>query len=150
MSDALNKTVENAENLKNHYNLFKTSKTNVPYIQNVNGEPYWFVNGKNTDVKVIDMTKIDIKVNSITSNELNDVTIEQCLKNGESAKTESESKYLDFNQLNNFAKSINSEFLSKSKGATKQEISSLVTKEYVDTTFATKGDVIDTSNFLTI
>jgi hypothetical protein len=113
MSKSLNKTVENAENLKNHYNLFKTSKTNIPYIQNINGEPYWFVNGKNTDVKVIDMTKVDVKVNSITSNELNDITIEQCLKNGNSVSEISESKYLDFNQLNNFAKSINLEFLSK-------------------------------------
>lgn len=137
MSEALNKTVENAENLKNHYNLFKTSKTNVPYIQNVNGVPYWFVNGKNTDVQVLDVSQINIDVKSITSNELDNVTIEQCLKNGNSVSEISESKYLDFNQLNNFAKSINSEFLQKNQGVTKKELSdnNYANLDYLNTNF---------------
>ena len=129
MTQALNKTVENAENLKNHYNLFKTSKTNVPYIQNINGESYWFVNGKNTDVKVIDESQINIEVNPILNNELNDVTIEQCLKKGGTVAETPEYKYLDFNQLNNFAKSINSEFLQKNQGVTKEELN---TKNYAN------------------
>lgn len=150
MSDALNKTVENAENLKNHYNLFKTSKTNVPYIQNVNGEPYWFVNGKNTDVQVLDKSLIEnIEVTSITSGDLNETTINRCLKNGESVKTVSDSRYLDFNQLNNFAKSINSEFLSKNQGVTKEELTPLVTKEYVDNNFVKQDNTVNTDDFLT-
>lgn len=46
MDEVLNKTLSRAQNYKDLYALFKNSKTNVPYIKNVNGRDYWFVNGK--------------------------------------------------------------------------------------------------------
>ena len=33
---------------KDHLAQFRNNRTNVPYIREVNGEPYWFVNGRNT------------------------------------------------------------------------------------------------------
>lgn len=152
MTQALNKTVENAENLKNHYNLFKTSKTNVPYIQNINGVPYWFINGKNTEVQVLDASQINIEVNPILNNELNDVTIEQCLKKGGTVTETPEYKYLDFNQLNNFAKSINSEFLSKNQGVTKQELNTknYANLDYLNTNFTKLFSYIDSDKTATL
>ena len=32
--------------------IFKDGRTNIPYIKNINGTNYWFVNGKNTEVPV--------------------------------------------------------------------------------------------------
>ena len=40
--------------LKDTYNMFQNSQTNVPYIVRVNGIPYWFVNGKNTGIMIPD------------------------------------------------------------------------------------------------
>ena len=148
METAVNKTVENTKNFKDFYALFKNSNVNVPYIETVAGEPYWFVNGKNTEVKVLDISKINIT--SITNNELNNVTIEQCLKKGVNTTEIPEYKYLDFNQLNSFAKSINSEFLQKNQGVTKQELLLLATKEYVDTNFARKDSIVNTNTSLNV
>lgn len=36
------------DSLDEHLALFKNNKTNVPYIRELNGRKYWFVNGKNT------------------------------------------------------------------------------------------------------
>lgn len=111
MSDALNKTVENAENLKNHYNLFKTSKTNVPYIQNINGEPYWFVNGKNTETKVLDEDKLNVKVNQITESEYNDISNRYLTSTSPIDIPDKPqnyiNKYLEKYEMTKFAKDIN-------------------------------------------
>ena len=32
--------------------IFKDGRTNIPYIKNINGVNYWFVNGRNTNVQV--------------------------------------------------------------------------------------------------
>lgn len=40
-----------SQDLKDHLSEFKSNKTNVPYIRYINGEGYWFVNGKNTGCK---------------------------------------------------------------------------------------------------
>ena len=47
--------------IKELYNIFKNSKTNVPYAKKVKDEYYWFINGKNTGLKVTakDMTITD-------------------------------------------------------------------------------------------
>lgn len=36
------------QDIKDHLAYFKNYRTNVPYLRNVNGVPYWFVNGRNT------------------------------------------------------------------------------------------------------
>lgn len=33
---------------KDHLSEFRNRRTNVPYIREVGGTPYWFVNGRNT------------------------------------------------------------------------------------------------------
>ena len=46
MDDIINKTYIDSQNYKDLLAIFKNSKTNVPYIKNINGINYWFVNGK--------------------------------------------------------------------------------------------------------
>ena len=46
MDDIINKTYSDSQNYKDLLAIFKNSKTNVPYIKNINGINYWFVNGK--------------------------------------------------------------------------------------------------------
>lgn len=46
MDDILNKKYVTDQNYKNLLSIFKNSKTNVPYIKQVNDNEYWFVNGK--------------------------------------------------------------------------------------------------------
>lgn len=46
MDDVINKTYNTEQNYKNLLAIFKNSRTNVPYIKVINGESYWFVNGK--------------------------------------------------------------------------------------------------------
>ena len=41
-------SIYNSDNLKDTLNMFQNSKTNVPYLLEINGTAYWFVNGKNT------------------------------------------------------------------------------------------------------
>ena len=41
----------NAE-LMNHLSEFRNKNTNIPYIRTVNGDDYWFVNGRNTGRRV--------------------------------------------------------------------------------------------------
>lgn len=40
------------ETIKDHLALFKNNRTNIPYVRLVGNDPYWFVNGRNTGVKV--------------------------------------------------------------------------------------------------
>lgn len=46
MDELINKRYEVDQNYKNLLSIFKNSRTNVPYIRNINGMNYWFVNGK--------------------------------------------------------------------------------------------------------
>lgn len=46
MDELLNKTYTCHQNYKDLYAIFKNSQTNVPYIKNINGVDYWYVNGK--------------------------------------------------------------------------------------------------------
>lgn len=71
MREALNRVVENSSNLKNHYNQFKGNLANVPYIQTVGGVSYWFVNGRNTEAKVLDTEDIEINVQEINEDDIN-------------------------------------------------------------------------------
>ena len=42
----------NENNIKQHLSTFKNYRTNIPYVRYINSTPYWFVNGKNTGVKL--------------------------------------------------------------------------------------------------
>ena len=46
MDEIINKTYNVNQNYKDLLAIFKNSRTNVPYIKNVNGVNYWFVNGR--------------------------------------------------------------------------------------------------------
>ena len=46
MDEILDKAHISNQNYKDLLAIFKNSKTNVPYIKNINGVNYWFVNGK--------------------------------------------------------------------------------------------------------
>ena len=47
MDEILTKVQSNNLAEKELLSIFKNSKTNVPYIKNINGVSYWFVNGRN-------------------------------------------------------------------------------------------------------
>lgn len=51
MDDTLDSLEEYHKNVKDHLDQFKNSRVNVPYIRQINGIDYWFVNGKNTEVE---------------------------------------------------------------------------------------------------
>lgn len=46
MDKIINKTYNTEQNYKNLLSIFKNSRTNVPYIKDINDEPCWFVNGR--------------------------------------------------------------------------------------------------------
>lgn len=46
MDKIINKTYNTEQNYKNLLSIFKNSRTNVPYIKDINNEPCWFVNGR--------------------------------------------------------------------------------------------------------
>ena len=46
MDEVINKTYNSDQNYKELLSIFKNNTINVPYIKTVNGEDYWFVNGK--------------------------------------------------------------------------------------------------------
>ena len=52
MKNVVKDQVFTSKSLKTTLNIFQNSKTNVPYLLDVNGKKYWFVNGKNTGVTV--------------------------------------------------------------------------------------------------
>lgn len=62
------------QNMKNHLSIFTGWKANVPYVRNINGVDYWFVNGKNTGVSIrsdySNNGKIIGLINSSTNNEV--------------------------------------------------------------------------------
>lgn len=46
MDDIINTRYNYAQNYKELLSIFKNSRTNVPYIKDINGVDYWFINGK--------------------------------------------------------------------------------------------------------
>lgn len=46
MFEITNNTVNNIQLCKDELSILKNNRTNVPYIKTINGEDYWFVNGK--------------------------------------------------------------------------------------------------------
>ena len=52
MDEVINSIRNYQDGIKEHLAQFKNSRVNIPYVLYVNNTPYWFVNGKNTDVPV--------------------------------------------------------------------------------------------------
>lgn len=85
MDDIINKTYSDSQNYKDLLAIFKNSKTNVPYIKNINGINYWFVNGKMLNKATSETTDHNC-YDLITNMEngiilLNDVQKEQVINN---------------------------------------------------------------------
>ena len=49
MDQIVNKTYNDGQNYKDLLAIFKNQRVNVPYIKYINGEKYWFVNGRLVD-----------------------------------------------------------------------------------------------------
>lgn len=52
MDEVINSIHKYQDGIKEHLAQFKDSRVNIPYIRYINEVPYWFVNGKNTNVPV--------------------------------------------------------------------------------------------------
>jgi hypothetical protein len=52
MDEVINSIHNYQDGIKGHLAQFKDGRVNIPYIRYINEVPYWFVNGKNTDVPV--------------------------------------------------------------------------------------------------
>ena len=52
MNEAMVTNSQVLETLRSHLANFKNYQTNVPYIRPIGEDNYWFINGKNTGVKV--------------------------------------------------------------------------------------------------
>lgn len=59
MMEITKDAVFESKSLKDTLAIFKNSRTNVPYIVELNGLNYWFINGRNTGIIVPDGTPYD-------------------------------------------------------------------------------------------
>ena len=46
MNTVISNVIKQSQDIKDTLAIFKNSKINVPYIKEINGEKFWFVNGK--------------------------------------------------------------------------------------------------------
>ena len=74
MNSILSTQTTHTNNIDEHLGLFMSNRTNVPYVREIDGIKYWFVNGRNTKVRVnmsddlnIDHTVVENSNNLITS-----------------------------------------------------------------------------------
>ena len=69
-------TMKVVQSIKDSVAMFKNYRTNVPYIRNVDGQPMWFVNGRNTGVVAQWNSQPQVDPSFIFSNllDLNDLT----------------------------------------------------------------------------
>lgn len=64
--------IKNSQQYKELYAIFKNNRTNVPYIKNINGENFWFVNGKLlAPIGNINIEEDDCTIEYATDNEVN-------------------------------------------------------------------------------
>ena len=67
MNEVVSGIHQNQQLLKNTLAIFKNSKTNVPYVKEIDGKHYWFVNGKyaySTGAEAYDNTDIQSFIDS--------------------------------------------------------------------------------------
>ena len=72
MDEVISNLHEYQDGIKEHLAQFKNSRVNIPYILYVNDVPYWFINGRNTGVKVWGDLKDNLESLQISYNKLND------------------------------------------------------------------------------
>lgn len=90
MNKIINQKHSETQYLKDTLAIFMNSRTNVPYIKNVNGKDYWFVNGRlvnpideccidndsYTDSEIDNILYPNLKIDlSSNLNDLNDITV---------------------------------------------------------------------------
>ena len=108
-----------SQDLKDHLNEFKSNKTNVPYIRYINGEGYWFVNGKNTGAIAQDeTTDLNDLAKEILAQVLNNVYTKTEVDNIKSLKN-----YYTKDEINTIL------------GSSSEGDENYVTKAYVDACF---------------
>lgn len=74
MSNTIKKVYETSQINKDLLAIFKNNRTNVPYLKEVNGKNYWFVNGRNMGVEgtsVLDNSSPDLV--SMEDNEVTNI-----------------------------------------------------------------------------
>lgn len=69
MDELLDRVYTESQNYKDLIAIFKNSRTNVPYIKNVNGESVWFVNGRMLNSSAV---LCDCDIQSYTDQEMED------------------------------------------------------------------------------
>ena len=69
MDELLDRVYTESQNYKDLIAIFKNSRTNVPYIKNVNGESVWFVNGRMLNSSAV---LCDCDIQSYTDQEMID------------------------------------------------------------------------------
>ena len=74
MNEVISNSFKVQQNLQDMLAIFKNNRINTPYIKEIAGKSYWFVNGKNTGAIAQDETtsQDDLK-KEIISSVLNDV-----------------------------------------------------------------------------
>ena len=70
MMSVVKDSVFESTNLKETFAIFKNSRTNVPYPIELYGQKYWYVNGRNTGIKIPDGTTYSAYDNQDISNAL--------------------------------------------------------------------------------
>ena len=52
INEFADQSIYSSQTIKEDLAQFKNARVNVPYIKSVNGTPYWFINGRNTEQRV--------------------------------------------------------------------------------------------------
>lgn len=53
MNKVVENIIKNSQDIKDTLAVFKNTKVNVPYLKEINGSNYWFVNGKNIGIATV-------------------------------------------------------------------------------------------------
>lgn len=97
-----------------HMACFRNNKTNVPYLRMVNGDYYWFVNGKNTGVAANSVNQEDVnniiaRLDAISTNIDQTVSDAIAAKIGEIEVTPMSNDEIDESYSAHFLKKLNGE-----------------------------------------
>lgn len=87
MLDIVKTNINTEQNYKDVLSVFKNNKTNVPYIKDVNGVDYWFVNGKPVSIA-------NANANNECNHTISKETIEKRLKNLQDNDTTNDYVYI--------------------------------------------------------
>ena len=53
MNEVVENIIRNSQDIKDTLAVFKNTKVNVTYLKEINGNNYWFVNGKNIGIATV-------------------------------------------------------------------------------------------------